>query len=91
MEAALNPFDLLQGPLVIVIYALLILAILRVIAPAGIDFEDMLHFPVEREWPRGVQEEEPVRWRVDLLHPRIKAPGTGTAEPAVLPNARVRI
>jgi hypothetical protein len=90
MEAAMNPFDLLQSPLILLIYALLILAVLKVVAPHGIDLDEILELPMEREWPRGIQEEEPVRWKVELLHTRINAPVTGTAKPAAQPNAPAR-
>ena len=86
----MNPFDLLQGPQVLLVYALIILAVLKVIAPNGIDFDDMLQLPTERDWPSGVQEEEPVRWRVERLTPRIEAPETPAVESALQPYAPAR-
>jgi hypothetical protein len=68
-----NPFDLLQSPVILLVYALIILAVLKIIAPDGIDYEDVLQLHTDREWPRGVQEEEPVRWRLDRLSPRREA------------------
>jgi len=41
----------------------------RTLVPNGIGFEDLLR-RTELEWPRGVQEEEPVRWHTERLHPR---------------------
>jgi hypothetical protein len=70
-----NPFDLLQGPVVIVLFPLFMLVLLRVIAPHGVDLDEMLQLPGDRESPRGVQEEEPVRWRVDLLRRRTDTTG----------------
>jgi hypothetical protein len=70
-----NPFDLLQGPVVIVLFPLLMLVLLRVIAPHGVDLDEMLQLPGDRESPRGVQEEEPVRWRVELLTRRTDTTG----------------
>ncbi len=90
MESAMNPFDLLQTPWVILLYSLLILAVLRIVAPDGIDLDDILQRPIDRDCPRGVQEEEPVRWRVELLNPPVEAPRTGAAEPAGQPNAPAR-
>ena len=40
--------------------------------PNGINFEDLLR-RTDLDWPRGVQEEEPVRWHVERLHPRSRA------------------
>jgi hypothetical protein len=40
--------------------------------PNGITFDDLLR-RTDLEWPRGVQEEEPVRWHVDRLRPRSQA------------------
>jgi hypothetical protein len=37
--------------------------------PNGVTFDDVLR-RTDLEWPRGVQEEEPVRWHVERLHPR---------------------
>ena len=72
-EAPVNPIDLLQSPLDIVFYLLIILAVLRIVAPNGIDLDSMLQLPMDREWPRGLQEEEPVRWQVERLSPRAEA------------------
>ena len=38
-------------------------------------FADERPTDVPREWPRGVQEDEPVRWQLDRLAPR-RAPGS---------------
>jgi hypothetical protein len=37
--------------------------------PNGISFEDLLR-RTDLDWPRGVQEEEPVRWHVERLQRR---------------------
>jgi hypothetical protein len=39
----------------------------RALAPEGWDLADLFKASSEPGWPRGVQEEEPVAWRVDLL------------------------
>lgn len=86
----MNLLDLLQSPVVLVLYGLFILAVLKRIAPNGIDLDDVLQLRGDRDWPRGVQEEEPVRWQVERLHPRFEAPLTRTAEPVIQPNAPAR-
>ena len=45
--------------------------------PDGLSIDDLLTRS-DLTWPRGVQEEEPVRWRYRAAHPS-KAPGSGTA------------
>ena len=40
--------------------------------PNGIGFEDLLR-RTDLDWPRGVQEEEPVRWHVERLQPRSRS------------------
>ena len=40
--------------------------------PNGITFDDLLR-RTDLDWPRGVQEEEPVRWHVERLHPRSRS------------------
>lgn len=85
----MNPFDLLQTPLVLLVYALIILSVLKVIAPDGLDLDDMLQLPTEREWSHGVQE-EPLRWQVDRLTPRIEAPETPAVESTLQPYAPAR-
>ena len=90
MEAVVNPFDLLQTPLVLLVYALIILAVLKIVAPDGIHFDDMLQLPKERQLPRGVQEEEPLRWQVERLTPRFEAPETPAVESTLQPYAPAR-
>jgi len=58
----------------LVIFALVVVTIFIVLArtvfaPNGISLEDLLR-RTELDWPRGVQEEEPVRWHTERLHPR---------------------
>ena len=35
----------------------------------GPSLADVLAVPLDPPWPRGVQEEEPVRWHVEALRP----------------------
>jgi hypothetical protein len=59
----------------LVIVALLVLSPIVILLgriafiPNGITFDDLLR-RTDLEWPRGVQEEEPVRWHVERLQPR---------------------
>jgi hypothetical protein len=43
-----------------------------VFIPNGIGIDDLLR-RTDLEWPRGVQEEEPVRWHVERLQPRSRS------------------
>ena len=43
-----------------------------VFTPTGVGFEDLLR-RTDLDWPRGVQEEEPVHWHVERLQPRSRA------------------
>jgi hypothetical protein len=47
-----------------------------------VDLSRLFAIPSELPWPRGVQEEEPRPWRLDLLEPR---PVAGV--PTLAPNA----
>ena len=59
----------------LVIVALVLLSLVFVVLGRtvfrsnGIGFEDLLR-RTDLEWPRGVQEEEPVRWHTERLQPR---------------------
>ena len=53
-------------------------------------FTDLFAIPLDPPWPRGVQEEEPAPWRVELLHRRAPS-GTacvGLQRDAMLPVNR---
>jgi hypothetical protein len=85
----MNVLELLQGPAVLVLFPVFMLVLLRVIAPNGVDLDEMLRLPSEPEWPRGMQEEDGVRWRVELLSRRTDPQGIETADPAVPAKAPV--
>jgi hypothetical protein len=54
----------------LVILAPVLLIVLRVaLVPNGITFDDLFHGS-DLGWPRGVQEEDSVRWHPERLHPR---------------------
>jgi hypothetical protein len=46
---------------------------------------DLVRFRSEMPWPRGVQEEEPVRWQVELLGRSAKATEAPGCEPDCRP------
>ena len=55
--------------LIALLVALPLVVLIRfAFTPNGIGFEDLLR-RTDLDWPRGVQEEEPVRWHVERLQP----------------------
>ena len=62
--------DVLLIALPVSVLLLLILGRIAFI-PNGVSFEDLLA-RTDLAWPRGVQEEEPVRWHVERLRPHAK-------------------
>ena len=56
--------------LLVALLLLIMLIVRRMVAPEGVTFEDLFAARMDLGWPRGVQEEEPVRWRTELLHSR---------------------
>jgi hypothetical protein len=54
----------------------------------GITLGDLFAIQEDPPWPRGVQEEEPVRWRVELLDAR---PRAGVADADVNPGPAGRV
>lgn len=60
-------FDILAGAAVIAAFPAVMVVMSRAIAPDGAGACDLFKAPAELGWPHGVQEEEPVRWRVELL------------------------
>ena len=53
-------------------------------------FTNLFAIPLDPPWPRGVQEEEPVRWRVEILHPSAppRSECVGAQRDAMLPVNR---
>jgi hypothetical protein len=43
----------------------------------GLDLADLVGGYGDPPWPRGVQEEEPVRWHMEALGRRLDQPDTG--------------
>jgi hypothetical protein len=68
-------FDLFGA---IAIVAVPAIVLRRFAGSEGPGLEAMFGMPFDPPWPRGVQEEEPVRWRLELLRPR-----SGRPEPEV--------
>jgi hypothetical protein len=47
--------------------ALALIVILRVIVPQGAEGPNLFAVETDLGWPQGIQEEEPIRWRVELV------------------------
>lgn len=61
----------------------------RLLAEAdGPTLADLFAIPVDPSWPRGVQEEEPVRWRPELLdrRPIVAEPVVDGCRPRGVPH-----
>lgn len=86
----MNPFDLFPGPAIVILFPLFMLVLLTIIAPDVVDLDSLLRLPADPQWPRGVQEEEPVRWHVELLSRRAKQPATGASEQTAQTTAPAR-
>lgn len=82
----MNPFDLISGLALVVLFPLFMLVLLRIIAPDGVDTDSLLRLPSDLEWPRGVQEEEPVRWHVERLSRR-ESDAIGATSPLPVPDS----
>ena len=64
-------------------FAILILRIF-VIADGG-SLDGLIVPRTDFEWPVGVEDEEPVHWRTDVLVPRNERPPARTMEPVAKP------
>ena len=63
----------MEHVLVPLLAASAILLLFRIaVVPTGIGFEDLLR-RTDLDWPRGVQEEEPVPWHLERLDPRSRS------------------
>jgi hypothetical protein len=51
----------------------------------GWGLADLIRFRSETPWPRGVQEEEPIRWKVELLEGSAKASEVPGCDPVCRP------
>jgi hypothetical protein len=58
------------GAALIVVTPLALLILRIFVIPDGASLEDLIAPPLDMEWPYGVQEEEPIPWRTELLTPR---------------------
>lgn len=58
----------ISAALLVVVLAGELWVILRATArPGGVEIQDMIASRFETSWPRGVQEEDLVRWRIECL------------------------
>jgi hypothetical protein len=70
--------DLSNVAAVLVVISPLALLLLRLfVVPDGVSFDDLIPPLQDVYWPRGLQEEEPVRWRIE----RLSAPRQVAAPP----------
>ena len=65
----MNLFDIPSPIAVLVLFSLLAVAA-RFIGPRPGDSDSLFRSPTDLGWPKGVQEEDPVPWRVELLSRR---------------------
>jgi hypothetical protein len=75
------------GPLLFVALPLVLLLVRTFVIPDGASLEDLIAPRMDMEWPHGVQEEEPVPWRTELLIPRDR-PASEPARQPVLWDVR---
>ena len=67
--------DLADIGALLFVFTPLALLLLRIfVIPDGASLEDLIVPRMDFDWPRGVQEEEPVRWQVERLTPRDQRP-----------------
>lgn len=57
----------LAGAALIAAFPVLMRILTSVLAPDGYRAADLFKAPIELGWPCGVQEEEPVRWHVEVF------------------------
>lgn len=63
----MESFDTLANAAMLFAFPLLMLGLMILIAPSGVDLDDLFGLHTDLPWPRGVQEEDPVPWRLDRL------------------------
>lgn len=82
--------SLAQAVATIVLVVAPIIALARLIGAddVGVTLSDVFAVSVNPPWPHRLQEEEPVRWRVELLRPRHRTAGAWTARPVERPAER---
>jgi len=56
----------------VILVPILVLFARIVLVPNGITFEDLLR-RTDLDWPRGIQEEEPIAWKFDRRRPHSRA------------------
>lgn len=63
----MGSFDTFANAALLFAFPLLMLGLMIVIAPSGVDLDDLFRPSGDIPLPRGVQEEEPLPWRLDRL------------------------
>ena len=75
--------DLADIGAVLFVFTPLALLLVRIfVIPDGASLEDLIVPMKSSEWPHGLQEEEPVRWRIERLTPRDERVPEHTPQPA---------
>jgi hypothetical protein len=74
------------GAVLVVLTPLALLIVRIFVLPDGTSLDDLIAPRIDLDWPRDVQEEEPVPWRVERLTPR--GPSIANAAPTPLPVSR---
>jgi hypothetical protein len=60
-------YDMLVGVSLIAAFPVLMTLVIRALAPPRAEMADLFKSPTELGWPRGVQEEDLLPWRIELL------------------------
>jgi hypothetical protein len=86
----MNGFDLVTGAAAIGALSVIVL-LARVIGPRSGDVESLFRASNDLGWPRGVQEEDLVPWRVELLGRGRRLDAAGEAGAATAPAGQTRL
>ena len=62
----MEPITTLTAIAVLVAFPFVLYGLVRLLAPTGAAFSSLFAPIASPDWPPGVQEDEPVRWRVEL-------------------------
>jgi hypothetical protein len=85
MEPTMDVQPLLQAFLLLLAFPALLVLILRVIGPGDSGAPSLFASDTDPGWPRGVQEEEPTRYRLELIGPRRRPRSLSGREPSGAP------
>ena len=80
----MDMMEFILGPLLLAAFPIVVFGILIVVAPDGVDLDEIVAPDAGTEWPRGIQEEEPVSWNLDRLSRPRRSPPADLAADAPL-------